>query len=94
METRAHIIVTGLVQGVGYRWFVSHHALQLGLAGFVRNLREGSVEVEVEGERSLVQEMIGQLRLGPRAAHVTDLRVEWLEPSRARTPSSEKFEIR
>ena len=81
METRVHIIVEGLVQGVGYRWFAERKAQALGLGGFVKNLYDGTVEVEAEGDRSLVEELIKHLKVGPRSAHVTDLRIEWMEPT-------------
>lgn len=90
METRAHIIVEGLVQGVGYRWYVGRKAEGLGLAGFVKNLYDGTVEVEAEGDRSLVEELIKDLKVGPRAAHVTNLRIEWMEP----THQEPHFQIR
>lgn len=80
MDVHASITVHGLVQGVGYRWYASHHAVQLGLKGLVRNNYDGTVHVEVEGDRSLVEELINQLKVGPRSAHVNDLRVEWSEP--------------
>ncbi len=90
MEARAHIVVEGLVQGVGYRWFVERKAQALGLAGYVRNLYDGNVEVEAEGDRSLVEELIKDLKVGPRAAHVTNLRIEWREP----THQEPHFQIR
>jgi acylphosphatase len=90
MDARAHIVVEGLVQGVGFRWFVARHAQGLGLKGHVKNLFNGSVEVEVEGERSLVEEMIKHLKVGPRSAQVRDLHIEWL-PSQKETRA---FEIR
>jgi acylphosphatase len=80
MDVHASITVHGLVQGVGYRWYANHHAVQLGLKGLVRNNYDGTVHVEVEGDRSLVEELINQLKVGPRSAHVNDLRVEWSEP--------------
>ena len=76
-DVRAHIIVKGLVQGVGYRWFVEHHAKQLGLTGYVRNLPNGDVEVVVEGARGLIEELIRKLKVGPRFASVEDVRVTW-----------------
>jgi acylphosphatase len=90
MIVRAHMIVEGMVQGVGFRWFTAREAQHLGLAGFVRNLSDGSVEVEAEGERGMVEELIGQLKLGPRASDVRDIHVTW------QTPLMEKvrFEIR
>jgi acylphosphatase len=94
MEARVHIIVAGLVQGVGYRWFAAQRARTLGLSGFVRNLREGTVEVEAEGERGLIEELITQLRIGPRSARVADLRIDWQPPSASGGPSSTSFDIR
>ena len=77
MEAGALITVRGLVQGVGLRWFVNKHAVSLGLRGYVKNNFDGTVEVEIEGDRSLVEEMIKQLNVGPRSAHVADLGIEW-----------------
>ncbi|HID94642.1 MAG TPA: acylphosphatase [Candidatus Latescibacteria bacterium] len=76
---RAHIIVSGVVQGVGYRFFAQRVALNLGLTGYVRNLPNGKVEVEVEGKQGPVDEFIRELRRGPWSAHVTALSVEWSE---------------
>jgi acylphosphatase len=79
---RARIRVTGVVQGVGYRYFVRNAAMSLGLAGKVRNLSDGSVEVIAEGERSLVSALIGELRTGPRYASVERVDVAWEEPGK------------
>jgi len=81
MTARAHLTVRGLVQGVGFRWFVACRANALGLTGYARNLIDGAVEIEAEGDRSLVEELIGDVRVGPRSAHVQDLKIEWKEPS-------------
>ena len=77
MEVGAHIIVSGMVQGVGFRYFVYHRATRFGLKGYVDNLYNGDVEIEVEGERSLIEEIIKEMKVGPRAAHVTDVKIEW-----------------
>lgn len=77
MEIGARIIVKGLVQGVGFRYFVLRKALPLGLKGLVQNRFTGEVEIEVEGERSLIEELIKELRIGPRSAHVKDVAIEW-----------------
>ena len=79
MEVGAHITVSGLVQGVGFRFFVHRHAFRLGVKGYVRNLYSGDVEIEVEGDRSLVEELIKEVRVGPRAASVQDVRVKWVQ---------------
>ncbi|MCS7228440.1 MAG: acylphosphatase [Candidatus Kryptonium sp.] len=86
----AHIIVKGIVQGVGFRWFVQKHANNLGLYGWVRNLSNGDVEIEVEGERSLVEELIKLVKVGPRYAHVEDVQITW-KPYEAKYKS---FEIK
>ena len=90
MEAKIHMVVEGLVQGVGFRWFVARKAEALGLKGYVRNLYDGNVEIEAEGDRSLVEEFLRDVRIGPRSAHVTNLRLEWREP----THHTDLFEIR
>ena len=60
----AHILVRGLVQGVGFRWFVRAEAVRLGLVGTVANLRDGQVEIRVEGNRSTIDDFIATLKLG------------------------------
>ena len=80
MDVHATITVYGLVQGVGYRWFVNRRSMELGLKGFVQNNYDGSVYLEVEGDRSLVEELINHLKVGPRSAQVNDVRVVWASP--------------
>ncbi|HTR82388.1 MAG TPA: acylphosphatase [Bacteroidota bacterium] len=80
MDVHASITVQGLVQGVGYRWFVNRHCVELGLKGFVKNNYDGTVYLEVEGDRSLVEELLNHLKAGPRSAQVKDVRVEWSAP--------------
>ncbi|MCK4595346.1 acylphosphatase [candidate division WOR-3 bacterium] len=76
---RAYIHISGLVQGVYYRWFAQNNARSLGLTGYVKNLFDRGVEVVVEGERSLIEEYIKQLKVGPIEADVKDLKIEWQE---------------
>jgi acylphosphatase len=80
MEAHAAITVTGLVQGVGYRWYASKQAQSLRLKGYVQNNFDDTVSAEVEGEKSDIEEFIAQLKIGPRSAHVHGLAVEWSEP--------------
>lgn len=68
-----HVRVTGMVQGVGFRWFVRERARRLGLAGWVRNLPDGSVEVAAEGDDGQLELLRGELRRGPRGAAVDNL---------------------
>lgn len=91
--TRVHIVVEGLVQGVGFRWFVARAAGELGLGGYTRNLWDGSVEIEAEGSRSLIEELISKVKVGPRPAQVRDVKIEWIDPGTS-PQSSHHFEIR
>jgi len=79
MKTGVHIIVKGSVQGVGFRWFVEREAKKLGLNGYVKNLFSGNVEVEVEGERGLVEELVKKLKVGNRMSRVTGVQIKWLD---------------
>jgi acylphosphatase len=71
------IIVGGVVQGVGFRYFVLRRATELGLKGYVSNRENGDVEIAAVGERGALDEFIKQVKIGPRAAHVTRTQVEW-----------------
>jgi len=66
-----HVLVSGRVQGVGFRWHARGKAEELGLAGWVRNLPDGRVEVWMEGEEQDVQTLRTWLQTGPPAAKVT-----------------------
>jgi acylphosphatase len=66
-------VVRGRVQGVGFRWFVEREAHTLGIAGWVRNKPDGSVEVLAVGSRDQLLGLRSRLREGPRAARVDDV---------------------
>ncbi|HUO83776.1 MAG TPA: acylphosphatase [Thermoanaerobaculia bacterium] len=70
METRL-LRIHGKVQGVGYRFYATRVARRLGLKGWIRNNRDGSVEAGVEGESEKIDEWIEELREGPRYAEVS-----------------------
>ncbi len=76
MEKRVYAIASGKVQGVGYRWFIYHHAEQMGISGYVRNLPDGRVEMELQGNAAMVEALLEKARIGPWAAHVSSLKVE------------------
>jgi acylphosphatase len=69
----SHVIVRGRVQGVGFRAFVEHHAMQRNLEGWVRNRRDGSVEAVFAGAPESVRGMIEACRVGPLSARVDAL---------------------
>lgn len=75
----AQLLISGMVQGVGYRWFVMRRAKEYNLNGQVRNLYNGDVEVEIEGYQSMIIDFAEELKIGSRSAHVTDIKIEWGE---------------
>ena len=80
-QARARLVISGRVQGVGYRAFAQGEAFRRGLAGGVRNLEDGRVEVQVEGQRPELEGFIEALWKGPRLARVDDLQVLWEAPA-------------
>lgn len=74
-----HLVVSGRVQGVFFRQSTADTARRLGLRGWVRNLPDGRVEAEAEGDRAAVEALVEWCRHGPPAARVDDLEVEWRE---------------
>jgi acylphosphatase len=73
-------LVSGRVQGVGYRYFALQEAQKLGLTGFARNLPDGSVEVVAEGDASALASLEARLREGPSFSHVANVETAALEP--------------
>ena len=76
-----HAVIHGRVQGVGFRYFVVERALSLGLRGYARNRDDGSVEVLALGPRPVLENLLALLWRGPTAAQVTQVEVDWGEPS-------------
>lgn len=87
---RAKIIVNGLVQGVGYRYFVLRHADDLNLKGYTQNLFTGEVLTEVEGDEVLIEELINKLKVGPSKSHVVNCFVDWSDSKN----EFSRFEVR
>lgn len=77
MRVRAHVFVSGKVQGVYFRYTTQEEARTLGLTGWVRNLPDGRVEAVFEGEKERVEKAIEFCRKGPRGARVTDVELSW-----------------
>ena len=75
MKQRAHLVVEGLVQGVCFRYFCQREALRRDVTGWVRNQRDGSVEIIAEGESDKLKQFVEWCRCGPPHARVTALRV-------------------
>jgi len=79
-SSNVRIIVNGLVQGVGFRYYVYRQARSLGLTGYARNLPSGQVEVVACGEKGLIDELIKAVRNGPRFASVAEVYLEEINP--------------
>lgn len=77
--SRLRILVDGRVQGVGYRHGVLLEATRLGLSGWVRNLSDGRVEAEVDGDRAVLEQLLEWCRRGPALARVTAVAEAWGE---------------
>jgi acylphosphatase len=77
VKRRAEIVINGLVQGVGFRYFIMRHAQQLGLTGYTKNLYSGEVQTVVEGEVSQIEELFSIIRSGPSHSSVKDAKIYW-----------------
>ena len=82
MLAARRFVVSGRVQGVGFRFFVKESADREGLHGWVQNLPDGEVEALVEGDADALDRLEGTLRRGPASARVTSVRTEPETPSR------------
>jgi acylphosphatase len=89
MATR-RLLITGRVQGVGFRYALQDEAEKLGLAGWVRNRRDGSVEALAQGSPQALEALAAWARRGPPAARVTSLRIEAAPDE----PGTAGFELR
>ena len=74
------LVITGRVQGVGYRDWMVAEAGRLGVDGWVRNRADGSVEALVYGDTAAVEELLRLCRRGPRMAAVSRITESWAEP--------------
>ena len=76
-RARLHLIIRGRVQGVGFRFAAYDEAKDLALAGWVRNLASGDVEIVAEGSRENLQMLAAWAHQGPPSARVTEVHEEW-----------------
>jgi len=73
-----HAIISGRVQGVGFRYFVQKTAYRLNLKGWVRNRKDGTVEVEAQGNPHILEQFVQALHQGPRSAIVSEVKTDWI----------------
>lgn len=89
-QARLQATISGRVQGVSFRYHTVRRARDLNLTGYVRNKWNGTVEVVAEGQHTRLEELLSFLRVGPRAAVVTEVDVHWPEPA----DEFDRFEVR
>lgn len=80
MHNRMRIVVHGLVQGVGFRYYTYRVANKLALQGYVTNRKDGTVEVVAEGEKPKLLRLVEELRIGPQGSSVQNLNLKWEDP--------------
>jgi acylphosphatase len=74
---RIHLIISGDVQGVGYRAWVRREALKLNLSGWIKNREDGAVELRAEGVEVALQKLIDLCKKGPEVGWVKEVSVKW-----------------
>lgn len=78
-QIRVHVLISGYVQGVAFRWNTRHKAQELGLSGWVKNLWDGRVEAVFEGPETAVHEAVAWCRHGERPARVENIEIKYSE---------------
>lgn len=78
--TQAHLIISGTVQGVGFRYFIRSWAKKLGITGWTRNTEEGAVEAVLQGDKKNLEQIITLCRKGPFLSQVKDVQLKWEVP--------------
>ena len=75
---RINLIISGKVQGVGFRYYTKRTAISLNLKGYVKNLTNNSVEVVAEGAEAEIKQFIEWCKKGPSSSHISDLKINYL----------------
>jgi len=86
---QARILITGFVQGIGFRYFVNSNARRLGLRGWVKNTDDGRVEVLAQGSKEEIEKLIKLCEKGPFLSEVKSVDVQWEE----KTEPLDEFKI-
>jgi acylphosphatase len=84
-QRAVHLVVHGLVQGVGFRYYTRVSAQRAGVVGWVRNREDGTVEIRAEGSEERLKQFLQAVRRGPSHSRVTNVDVTW-EPATTHTP--------
>ena len=89
----ARVFISGFVQGVGFRRFVRHNAVKLGLTGWVRNLPDNRVEALFQGPKDQADKIISVCRSGPFLSEVKNVEVEWDDEAKKAVEKFKDFKI-
>lgn len=82
MDKKAvNLVVSGRVQGVGFRYFARQQAVPRGIRGWVKNLSDGSVEIWAEAEKEILEDFVDHIGRGPTFGRVDDMEIRWAEPT-------------
>ena len=81
IKSAVHLIVSGKVQGVGFRWFVVKTGRSFALIGYAKNLPEGNVEIHAEGNKMDIQRFVGKVKQGSPSSRVDHIEIMWINPS-------------
>jgi len=87
---RLTVCISGVVQGVGYRYFVVRRARECNVTGWVKNRSDGSVQIEAVGQRGALEDFLSGIRIGPPAAHISGVDAQWAENG----PEYETFDVK
>jgi acylphosphatase len=79
MRKGLNLVFSGVVQGVGFRWFVLRAANRYGVKGYVKNRFDGAVEAYAEGDESSLRAFFDEVRVGPSHAHVAAVNYNWVD---------------
>ena len=79
VKKRLHVYYSGMVQGVGFRFTAERIAVSQNLYGWVRNVRDGGVEVVCEGEETALVDFLDKMKNGPMRSYINSTKVEWQE---------------
>lgn len=79
MKKRAHVFYSGRVQGVGFRLTAEETAQQFGVVGWIKNLRDGRVELIAEAEEPILEELLEALRTSPMRNFIRQVEISWSE---------------
>jgi len=79
-QVRVRILIEGRLQGMNFRYYTQEHAKKLGLAGFVRNLSDGRIEIEAQGEKGQVNKMLAWCERGPQSDHIKSILFRYDDP--------------